>query len=490
MEIEVKDGLNIISIGVNDLGSYFRFHDPVSLVWRVEECSARRYMCQMPINGIERQEFFDEFQSDLMGDFTGRIEDLYEILKPLFKLFPNGEYDLEFDSGIGKNIEVVDLDRDYYPEWELKYAKDVIDLERTRALIDDHKNVVAEDIYSLPHTLIRMTTTSFYKDRSFTYLATLPKASLDANKVLFFEEKIKNNERPFAILMRVNSQDDWIAREDFLLEGHHKLQAYKNLNIEPAFAVICRNFIEDDELEFDVDKLAELLYPWQIRHILDNWEEKHIYFPKLLERADSKLHGYVRNGAYNEYYYDGNPKKAGFYTDDLADGLVKTWSVNGKLTSECHFTGGIRTGLCKNYYRNGMIENMSSYDNEGRPHGEFISYLEDGKIRSMQSYTHGKHTDGREYTNSYRGILEFECWYEDGVMFASKTYDYRGDLTAIKRHAPSRAYIPMPPPTIKSHADADSPHLSSRPGFNNSVQLLRTVVIIIMLLLALLRFLI
>lgn len=487
MEIEVKDGLNIISIGVNDLGSYFRFHDPVSLVWRVNKGSARRYMCQMPINGIERQEFFDEFQNDLKGDFTGRIEDLHEVLKPLFKLFPNGEYDLEFDSGIRKNIEALGLDGICCPEWELKYAKDVIDLERTRALTE---SVIAEDVYSLPHTLIRMTTTSFYKDRSFTYLATLPQANLDANKVLFFEEKIKNNERPVAILMRVSLQDSWIDREDFLLEGHHKLQAYKNLNIEPAFAVICRNFIDEDELEFDVDKLAELLYPWQIRHILDNWNEKDSYFPKLLERADSKLHEYVRNGEHKEYYYEGNLKKAGFYTDDLADGLIKTWSVTGKLTSECHFIRGIKTGLCKNYYGDGMIENMSSYDDEGRPHGEFISYLEDGKIRSMQSYTHGKHTDGREYTNSYRGILELECWYEDGVMFASKTYDYRGDLTQVKRHAPSRAYIPMPPPTIKSHADADSPHLNRGPGLNDSAQLIRTVIIIIMLLLALLRFLV
>lgn len=96
MEFKVENGSNHISIGLSDIGSYFRFDDPLSLVWYDHRGSVGKYFSLLPYNQAYRDELRNKLLADLNKDFSNNIEELYDLLKPLFSLFKNGEYKLNF----------------------------------------------------------------------------------------------------------------------------------------------------------------------------------------------------------------------------------------------------------------------------------------------------------------------------------------------------------------------------------------------------------
>lgn len=56
MKFEVKNGSNHISIGLSEIGSYFRFESPLSLVWSDNRGSVGKYFCILPYNKTYRDE--------------------------------------------------------------------------------------------------------------------------------------------------------------------------------------------------------------------------------------------------------------------------------------------------------------------------------------------------------------------------------------------------------------------------------------------------
>jgi hypothetical protein len=58
------------------------------------------------------------------------------------------------------------------------------------------------------------------------------------------------------------------SRSDhFVLDGHHKLIAYRNLGKFPAVVEITHLPQSTADLEFDLEQLSEVLFPWQFEHI-------------------------------------------------------------------------------------------------------------------------------------------------------------------------------------------------------------------------------
>lgn len=444
MEIEVTDGLNIISIGVNDLASYLRFQHPVTMVWNTGEDKMINYICQLPYDDMERRSYFDQLQGKLTLDFTNRTEELQEILKPLFRLFPNGKYELDFNNGIKQEEEATQLEERDHPKWQIQYAFEVSDVKNTNTLIDENK-IRWEKIEDISESdMTGYTTSKFYYDRGSHYMATQPESNLDDKRVQYFEERIRNNERPFAIIMCFNDRETYAHSQYFVLDGHHTLQAYHNLKMVPPLALITRDIFINEKVEFDIEQIAERLYPWQVRHILNHWEDKQDHIPELIKRADSKIKAFIRNGDFKEYYQNGKLKFEGFYINDTLEGPVKKWHANGKLQYEGYYTRGIKTAIWKHRYSDGRIEYLRSYDDEGKDHGDHISYHYNGTMISKRSYVHGVQ-DGYGFYINHNGKLQYEHWYENGKRIASKDYDKDGNVTTKVTRATSKKYDPMPP---------------------------------------------
>lgn len=433
MVFEVTDGLNTLSIGLNSLGSYFKFIRPVSFVWGDNRGSVAEYMCLLPLSENERATLYAKITSNLNEDFTERTDELYQILKPLFQLLANGEYHLSFDNGKLKHEYTIfsggGTTEIYTPSWYIQYA-DVVDLSKTDQLITNHSKYIKDNNLEKDQIdVIEYTTTNLYDWRNDLYFATRPESELDLERVRYFEEMIKNGQRPFAILMNAHYFNEDINSRYFILDGHHKLQAYQNLDIQPPIAVISRNFKSSDELEFDVERLTELLYPWQTSHILEHWEEKDRLLPKLLANPNSILHKFIKNGLVVEYHDNGKKKHEAFYINDRVDGLSKGWYPNGQLKYEHFYNCGTRTGIWKDYHLSGLTAFIQQYDEQGDLHGQVVSFFVNGNKRMEQFYEHGKNKDGVSYRVWFEnGDKEAELSYLDGRMIERKNWNSLGEL--------------------------------------------------------------
>jgi uncharacterized protein len=62
------------------------------------------------------------------------------------------------------------------------------------------------------------------------------------------------------------------------------------------------------------------------------------------------------------------------------------------------------------YYKNGNIEQIERYDEQGAKHGKFIFYYENGKVEWEEYYEHGM----KQGT--------FENFYEDGTRKCTTQY--------------------------------------------------------------------
>ena len=101
----------------------------------------------------------------------------------------------------------------------------------------------------------------------FQLMFTQPIETLNTERIKFYEDKIKKGERPFAIAIRArlrkhgweDSYDDTIFNSTkYILDGHHKLVAYQNLDIKPSFILI--NKISKDYDESPLPTLPPYLY--------------------------------------------------------------------------------------------------------------------------------------------------------------------------------------------------------------------------------------
>ena len=198
----------------------------------------------------------------------------------------------------------------------------------------------------------------------------------------------------------------------FILDGHHKLLAYQKLGIYPSMALITHLPASAEEIEFDTEKLSTLLYPWQTKDILENWDEKDAYVIEKLKNADSPLHQFIKNGLVKEYHQNGKPKHEAFYINDKLDGKSLEWYDNGQLKHEHYYSNGRRIGIWKDYYSSGKIQFVQPFDDMNRYDGDIISYHENGQRRWIQSLKNGKNIDGFTYL----------CWFDNGDKEAELRY--------------------------------------------------------------------
>lgn len=271
MEFTIENGENICAIGSNGGCSYIRFEHPLTVVWYDCEGSIAKYFCSLPYNENYRTTVRERILNNLNKDFTNRIEDLYDVLKPLFPIFKNGKYNLQFYSDKEKEFfqyrsSFDDFKELHYENLEVIFSKKAVNNQKVNEVIEEHQQFLIENEVSkkfYPVKLLSYTTDGYYDSHSSFY-ATQPYENINQDRVTYYEKLIKNGEKPFAIIF--NATDSF----NFILDGHHKLLAYKKLKMYPPIAVIT-HLPESSEHEYDTNELSRFLYPWQINHIIENF---------------------------------------------------------------------------------------------------------------------------------------------------------------------------------------------------------------------------
>jgi len=436
MTFNITDGLNIIAIGLNDDGaSYFRFNTPCSMVWYDNHGTAGKYLTVMPYDQSERNTIQRQINDSLFENFNDRVEDLYTILKPLLPLLQNGEYNITYTdgtqksyyySGSGKNVKQHEMGWNVLFGSFTEQAKMDLKIQEFKAYQKTHNR--EERRYDLTD----FTTMDIYDSGgTYVYYATRPESEIDQQRVNYFKERIKNGDRPFAIIIQANCTNADLNSESFIFDGHHKSLAYNQLNIKPPLAYITRIFKFDEAIEFDLNKLATVLYPWQLKHVIE-YSEDEKGFEGLLEHHGALLKDYIWHGEHREYYDNGQLKLEGTYYHDRPDGTIREWYENGVLKSEKHYLDRRSTGTWKEWFESGQLKSEGHYSN-GMPHGTTISYFENGKQRSLNMFENGEHADGysfRRWLPTQK--MECEVWYENNVMVKIRNYDMNGRLVESK----------------------------------------------------------
>jgi hypothetical protein len=285
MEIEIENGSGEIYIGLTDLGSYFTFTGPIASTWFDCGGTLAKYLCvyNTELNNIYA---IRNIRENIELVFSNNLSELIEILQPILQKLKSGKYRIGFIEGEKQVIFPLDVTR----TWDVHFAK-------TKTVKSNENKILAQFIEykknkSHYNNLLDFTTSGFYDNHTYSFVATQPYDTTNLQTVLKYEEEIKEGKRPFAIVMSSYYQPDtdleypytqfgayeadWDS-EKYIIDGHHKLLAYKNLGIKPNYTFIHQSYKSMLDTYFEFEEFSKFLYSWEVEHFIKNWESSEKY---------------------------------------------------------------------------------------------------------------------------------------------------------------------------------------------------------------------
>lgn len=442
MRFQNFNGTGRISIRLNEIGSYLHFDKPLCAVWYDCRGSVGKYFTLLPLPEESRKTLRDKINLAVYENFTGREQELRDLLSPLLSLLPKGEFSINYYHSDDPSYFQYTTTRDNRTEthefdWFTVFTE-VSHLSREnekREEFEKWKRTVSNKHFT-PDILEY--TDGFYDGHARSFIASEAKSNIDEERVKYFEERLKQGDRPFVILFSASVNDDDLPEEmgyfsaesdNYILDGHHKLQAYEKLKLRPSVVEIRQLADSADEVAFDMEELIDELFPWQIQHMLKHWSNKQYHLKHLLDNPQSKIHRFIKNGEVKEYHPNGKTKHEAFYINAVIEGKAQWWHENGKLKEVQYWKNAHREGTWEMWYDTGVLQFVQPFNENGQYHGHMVSYFENGKIRWEQWFENGKNRDGCSYlTYHANGKKEAELKYENGMMIERKNYDASGHL--------------------------------------------------------------
>ena len=196
--------------------------------------------------------------------------------------------------------------------WGLAFSP-VVDIRDKELKIKNHQQYITEidkAKYYRPD-LLDYTTGSFYDASDKIFVATQPESEINEERVKYFENEISNGARPFAIIFNcyfhqiTDGSDNSLDSAKYVIDGHHKLLAYNNLKIQPSIVELTYYPAGREDIAFNLEELIEVLYPWQVEHILKNWYEKEKHILEYLQNPESTVHRFIKNGHVKTFHENG-----------------------------------------------------------------------------------------------------------------------------------------------------------------------------------------
>ena len=132
-----------------------------------------------------------------------------------------------------------------------------------------------------------------------------------------------------------------------------------------------------------------------------------------------------KEGEYTRFYFNGKKEYQATYTNDILNGLERSWTKEGQLVSETHFKDGKKEGPHAAWYENGVLMAKGAFKND----------LEDGvwNIFDTRGFLIGEATfkegSGEQIAYDKNGVLERKTNFKKGLRNGLETYYNRsGDV--------------------------------------------------------------
>ena len=104
MNFEVTDSLGLIKTGLTEVGSYMEFERPLAVVWSDNGGSDAQFLALLPYSETYRTQVHKQITGSLYEDFTGRLEEALNRVRPLLMLFEKGNYYIGFSNAEDKHF--------------------------------------------------------------------------------------------------------------------------------------------------------------------------------------------------------------------------------------------------------------------------------------------------------------------------------------------------------------------------------------------------
>lgn len=243
-------------------------------------------------------------EEKILQDFLNHGElknlDLIEILQPILDLFENGNYEIVYEEVLRDSI----ISQDYFKSVEggcrNPDVRDELEMCKFRFQL---REIGLKDLDEMKFPMVNceaknctqsckinlefVTPFSIMDGRTFLFTQDLK--TLSETRVKFYEEKIRNGEKPVAIVLGIVSEDlgikeaqfeedykiqnntthhSWGSQINFVIDGHHKLTAYQNLQEAPRIISILK--IEPEQLNKNPSQTyGDFLKPKELKVIKD-----------------------------------------------------------------------------------------------------------------------------------------------------------------------------------------------------------------------------
>lgn len=266
MTIELTNGKGLLKICMGKPGNcYLQYQKPLSMVWLDHYGSIGQFLTVAKHGNNFKDAVTGYSRETLYADFTANLEGAYEFIKPLLELFENGKYNLSYDTAFPERPT-----DNPFSYWGFHIA-DGVDVNNPGEVIKKHEEFLRENEVSkkyYPLDLLRFSTYNFSDYVDLSYIATQPKESIDYKQVDFFKNEIINGKKPFAIVAEKVTRLDYERERSpkFVLDGHHKILAYRQLKMIPALLTITS--VSDSKDSFDLEAVKDVMYPWQHDHLI------------------------------------------------------------------------------------------------------------------------------------------------------------------------------------------------------------------------------
>lgn len=174
-----------------------------------------------------------------------------------------------------------------------------------------------------------------------------------------------------------------------------------------------------------------------------------VYYPNGVIKSQIDYRNGMIDGQYREYTKEGKIAISKGYKEDKLDGEEVKYDINGLVIRRCQYKDGKVDGLQENYfYTNKNKEDYAKVDNlnnpilkdryyykNGKKHGDYSIYTEEGNLSEWGSYYEDER-DGTWVQRDYKGNARFKVGfhrgkehgeyidYKDGIMTFRGNYEY------------------------------------------------------------------
>ncbi len=262
--IHITQGQNIIKLLFDDFASCLVVKEALSVNWPDCEGSVGEYYAISDYPSEDRHRLTNALNDELS---QGSEAQIITSLRPFLTLFSNGEYRIGFLTlRLGKSW--------FHKQTDVIYPDDTPKDEKFSGWFfpTDHG--------------------------TSNYFYTIPTQALIPQRIEYYIALIKQGSRPKILVYDVQNLDSGEVSASFILDGHHKLEAYLSLKMEVPAVFIHQKVTGQNA----TGELLKLAHP-----MLKDHEFRHLF---------------VHN--------DENTSSIDFVADDLLTGLLDELLISGK----------------------------------------------------------------------------------------------------------------------------------------------------------------